>query len=335
MISKKYVFNLAVFTVVAFAAVKLSTFGWNFMASAYPGGPLQTRPESLSAAVTALAVGIGPRDLFNNNIANLRRTETYITARLKKAGYKVEYQEYLSSGVKVKNIIAVRTGTAAPSEVIVVGAHYDTCDNPGADDNASGVAGLLELAEYASARKFGKTIKFVAFVNEEPPFFQREGMGSAAYANAAAERKEDIKIALVLEMIGYYTEASVSQRYPPLIGPFFPGKGDFIAQVSNFKSRALSKRADAAFKAATTLPIKTVALPSFVRGIDYSDHSSFWAAGYPSVMFTDTSFYRNANYHKNTDLPATLNYTYMAAFLDGMKGVLDELAGAEKKKGAI
>ncbi len=330
MISKKYIWNLLRFTAAAFLAVKVTTLGWNFMSPAYTGGPTRTRPEKLSATVTALAVEIGPRDLYNNNRARLRRTEAYITARLRKAGYKVEFQEYLSSGVKVKNIIAVKPGAAAPKEIIIVGAHYDTFNNPGADDDASGIAGLLELAEYAAPGKYGRTIKFTAFVNEEPPFFREAGMGSVVYAKAAAARKENIKAALILEMTGYYTEASVSQRYPPLIGPFFPGRGNFIAQVSNFSSRALARRADAAFKAASSLPIETVSLPTFVEGIDYSDHASFWAAGYPAVMFTDTSFYRNPNYHKRSDLPPTLNYTYMAAFLDGMKGVLDDLAAAEK-----
>lgn len=329
MVSKKYVFNMAAFTVAAYAAVKVTTFGWNFLAPVYPGGKTLTRPENLRATVTALALDIGPRDLFNNNKARLRRSGDYITARLKGAGYKAEYQEYLAAGVKVKNIIGVKTGLSAPGEVVVIGAHYDTFNNPGADDNASGVAGVLELAEYAAAKKYGRTIKFIAFVNEEPPFFRNEGMGSAVYANAAAERKEDIKGALVLEMIGYFSEKRMSQRYPPLIGPFLPGRGNFIAQVSNFESRALSSRIDKVYKGATRLPLRTVNLPAFVPGVDFSDHRSFWKVGYPAVMFTDTSFYRTPHYHKRSDLPDTLNYEYMAAFMDGMKAVLDDLAGAQ------
>ena len=329
MVPKKYILNMVFFTAAAYAAVKLSTLGWNFLAPAYPGGPTQTNPGKLRATVTALAVGIGPRDLYNNNIAKLRKAEDYIAARLKAAGCKVEYQEYPSSGTKVKNIICVKPGLAAPSEIIVIGAHYDTFNNPGADDNASGVAGLLELAEYAAAKKYGKTLKFVAFANEEPPFFRNEGMGSAVYAKAAAERKEDIKAALVLEMIGYFSEKRLSQRYPPLIGPFFPGRGNFIAQVSNLGSRKTAARIDKVFRGASKLPLRTVSLPSFVPGVDYSDHRSFWGAGYPAVMFTDTSFYRTPHYHKPTDLPGTLNYEYMAAFLDGLKAAVDDLAGAE------
>lgn len=329
MVTKKYVLNLVIFTAAAYAAVKLTTLGWNFLAPVYPGGPTLTRPEKLRASVTALAVEIGPRDLYNNNKARLRRTEDYLTARFKAAGCRVEYQEYMSSAVKVKNIVCVKEGLAAKNETVVVGAHYDTYNNPGADDNASGVAGLLELAEYAAAKKYSRTVKFIAFVNEEPPFFRSDGMGSAVYAKAAAERKEDIKAALVLEMIGFFSEKKMSQRYPPLIGPFFPGRGNFIAQVSDFGSRKLAGRIDKAFRGASKLPLRTVSLPAFVPGVDYSDHRSFWLAGYPAVMFTDTSFYRTPHYHRPTDLPDTLNYGYMAAFMDGMKAVLDDLSGGK------
>ena len=329
MTSGKYLLRLLIFTAAAYAVIKLSTLGWNFLAPAYPGGPTRTRPEALRATVTALASGIGPRDLFNNK-ANLLKAEGYIISRLRAAGYKVEFQEYLSAGVKVKNLIAVKRGVSTPAEIIIVGAHYDTFDNPGADDNASGVAGLLELAEYAAGNNFSRTVKFIAFANEEPPFFKDKDMGSAVYARAAAGRKEEIKAALVLEMIGYFSERRLSQRSPPLIGPFFPGRGNFIAQVSNFASRELAAANDKAFRAASSLPLRTVTLPAFVPGVDYSDHRSFWKAGYKAVMFTDTAFYRNANYHKASDLPATLNYEYMAAFLDGMKGIVDDLAGTVK-----
>jgi len=186
---------------------------------------------------------------------------------------------------------------------------------------------LLELADYAASRKYGGTVKFVAFTNEEPPFFGHEWMGSAVYAKAAKKNGDDIKAALILEMIGYFTEESLSQKYPPFIGPFMPGKGNFMAQIVNFRSRRLANRIDGVFRKASRLPLCTVALPSFVPGVDFSDHRSFWAEGYPAVMFTDTSFYRTPNYHKPSDLPDTLNYKYMASFLDGMKAALDALAG--------
>ena len=327
--NRKKLLNLAIFTVVAFVAVKATTLGWNFLAPSYPGGLTHTRPERLRETVSALAVGIGPRDLFNNNRARLRRSEAYISARFRAAGCALEYQEYSAAGVKVKNIVCVKPGASLPGEIVVVGAHYDTYNNPGADDNASGVAGVIELAERAASAKYARTLKFIAFANEEPPFFMEEGMGSAVYAKAARTAGDDIKAALVLEMTGYFSEEKFSQRYPPLIGPFMPPRGNFMAQISNFSSRGLARRVDAAFRGASRLPLRTVSLPSFVPGVDYSDHSSFWAQGYPAVMFTDTSFYRTPHYHKATDLPDTLNYEYMAAFLDGVKAAVDELAGVQ------
>jgi len=186
------------------------------------------------------------------------------------------------------------------------------------------------LADYAAAKSYGRTLKFIAFTNEEPPFFKKEGMGSAVYAKAARAAGDDIKAAIVLEMTGYFSEERFSQRYPPLIGPFMPQKGNFIAQISNFPSRKTAGRIDSAFRAASDLPLRTVSLPSFVPGVDFSDHRSFWQAGYPAVMFTDTSFYRTPHYHKGSDLPDTLNYEYMAAFMDGVKAAVDELAGVEE-----
>ncbi|OGR44585.1 MAG: hypothetical protein A2X35_00385 [Elusimicrobia bacterium GWA2_61_42] len=330
--SKKTVIHLLAFTLAAALSLKLSTVGWYFLAPAYSGRKAGlTDAAKLKKTVTVLAEEIGPRDLFNNNKARLRLAEDYITLRLRAAGYKVEFQEYYSAGVKVKNIIASKPGRSAPGEIILVGAHYDTFNNPGADDNASGVAGLLDLAEYAAKRGFARTVTFVAFVNEEPPFFKNEGMGSAVYASAAAKRGDDIKAALVLEMIGYFTEKRISQRYPPFIGPFFPSRGNFMAQISDLRSRALAAQAGKAFRGASTLPLRTAVLPAFVPGADYSDHRSFWRAGYPAVMFTDTSFYRTPHYHKPSDLPETLNYEYMAAFQDGMKAVLDELAVSDQR----
>lgn len=331
MIDKKKLLRTSLrligFTIAAYAGLKMTTLGWNFMAPGYSAAqPPRTSADVLKADVTKLSVDIGRRDLYNNNKAALAKATDFITDEFRRLGYKVEFQPYMSSGVKVKNIIAVKPGTAKPSEIILIGAHYDTFNNPGADDNASGVAGMLELARHAASKKYGRTSKFIAFVNEEPPFFRHEDMGSRVYAKDAAAKKEDIKAALILEMIGYYTEKRISQRYPPLIGPFFPGRGNFIAQISNFSSRELARRIDRAFRAASALPMRTVVLPSFVPGVDFSDHRSFWKVGYPAVMFTDTSFYRTPHYHKQTDLPDTLNYTYMASLLDGIKAAMDDLA---------
>lgn len=327
MITKKRFLQLFLIGTAGAAALGVSIRGWDLFSAPYPGGPTLTDEAGLKAAVTELAVNIGPRDLYINNEPRLRRAEDYITARFKAAGCAVEYQEYMASGVKVRNITCLKPGTSPAGETVVVGAHYDTFNNPGADDNASGTAGLLALADRAKGKTYARTVKFVAFVNEEPPFFRHEGMGSKVWADAAAARGENIKAAVVLEMIGYYSERRFSQSYPPLVGLFLPDRGNFIAQVSNMASKDMAGRADRVFREATDLPLRTVSLPSFVRGADFSDHRSFWAQGWPAVMFTDTSFYRTPNYHKAADLPGTLNFGYMAAALDGVAAVLDDLAG--------
>ena len=334
-INKKLVKNfihLILFAAAAYTSLKMTTYGWVFWSGEYvpAAGRNMAMPAKLKAHVAKLAGEIGSRDVYKNNFANLGKAQAYIAAQLKSYGYKVEYQAYPVAGTKAVNLTATRTGTSLPDETIVVGAHYDTFNNPGADDNASGVAGMLALAELAAKRQLARTMKFVAFANEEPPFFRTKDMGSAVWSKTALERKENIKAAVVLEMIGYYKTGPESQKYPPFIGPFHPNKGNFITQVSDFRSRAFARRVDAEFRKNSGLPLVTVALPSFVPGVDFSDHRNFWKDGYQAVMFTDTSFYRNANYHKQTDTPETLDYERMAAVIEGLAPALFAEAGAAK-----
>lgn len=310
---------LIIFSAVAYAALKTTTSGWNYWSGSYQGGAPEGIAADLKAHVTRLSGEIGQRDLYRNNAASLKATEDYISSRLKSYGYAVEIQTYPVAGTVSRNITGVKTGAQLPGESVIVGAHYDTFGNPGADDNSSGVAGMLTLARLLAKTPADRTIKFVAFANEEPPFFRTEDMGSAVWAGAAAARREKIKAAIVLEMIGYYSEKPRSQKYPPLIGPLQPDRGNFIAQISNFSSRAMAGAIDREFRRNSTLPLVTIVLPSIVPGVDYSDHRNFWKNGYPAVMFTDTSFYRNPNYHKSTDTPETLNYEYMAGLVAGLE----------------
>ena len=174
-----------------------------------------------------------------------------------------------------------------------------------------------------------RNVKFIAFVNEEPPFFKTGEMGSQVYARAAKKRGDNIKAALILEMIGYYTDKPHSQSYPPLLGPFYPNTGNFIAVVGNIPSRKLVKEVSSVFKQHTSFPIESLITVSLVPGVDFSDHASFWAHGYPAVMITDTAFYRNPHYHSDSDTYDTLDYESMAEVVKGLRGVILALSDAE------
>jgi Zn-dependent M28 family amino/carboxypeptidase len=330
-----YIVFLAVFAL----ALKLSLKGFA------RGKDIQLSPDPerdalanrLQAHVRYFASDIGDRTLFNP--PKLEKAASYIQEQLRSAGYDVKRNSYmlqendlnirnrnLLGENKFDNIIAEKTGTEKPGEIIIIGAHYDSCSNPGADDNASGVAGVLETAKMLKNRNTKRTIRFVSFVNEEPPSFQTEDMGSLVYARDAKSRGDDIRAAIILEMVGYYSDEPGSQTYPPFIGFFYPDRGNYAAVVGKLKYFKLVREVRNRFRKNSAFPVESLAAPEFVPGLDFSDHWSFWQAGYPAVMVTDTSFYRNRNYHRQTDTPETLNYVYMAEVIRGMAQVLAELA---------
>jgi Zn-dependent M28 family amino/carboxypeptidase len=213
-------------------------------------------------------------------------------------------------------------------EIVLVGAHYDTVPgSPGADDNASGVATLIELARALRETRPARTVRLVAFVNEEPPFFYFGDMGSQIYARAARLRGDDIRVMLSLEMLGYYSDSPGSQAYPPLFRFFYPDRGNFVGFVSNLGSRRELRKVVAAFKANSDFPAERLASPSIVPGVSWSDHLSFWRAGYPGIMVTDTAFYRYPHYHAPSDTPERLNYPAMARVASGLQGAVAALAG--------
>jgi Zn-dependent M28 family amino/carboxypeptidase len=225
-------------------------------------------------------------------------------------GYPVGSQPYEVEGLSCENLEVSRVGNDRAREIILIGAHYDSVrGSPCANDNASGVAALLELSRLFTGQKPDGTVRFVAFVNEELPFFSRRQMGSMVYAEAARERGEDIRLMMSLEMLGSYSDLPGSQRYPPLFRYFYPDRGNFIAFVSNFISRRMLKQTVAAFQAASDFPVEHVATFSFVPGVSWSDHQSFWRQGYPALMVTDTACYRYAYYHTAQDTPREIDYT--------------------------
>lgn len=283
---------------------------------------LETR---LRAHVTTLAGEIGERNVFNPG--SLDRAAEYIAAQWSEQGYEVARQEYRVQGQRCANLEAMVHGVKHPEQIVLVGAHYDSVDGcPGANDNASGVAALLELSRHFAGQKTERTLKFVAFVNEEPPFFTTREQGSVVYAQAARARGDDIRAMISLETMGYYSDARGSQKYPPILGWFYPDVGNFIAFVSNFRSRPLLHRAVRAFRANSRFPLECASTFEGLEGVAWSDHGSFWAEGYRAFMVTDTALFRYLHYHEPTDTAERLHYDKLARVVDGLAHVVADLA---------
>lgn len=281
--------------------------------------------QRLRDHVEALSDSIGERNVWRP--AALRAAAAYIRGAFTAAGCAVQAQAYEAQGVRCENL-EVTLGGAEPARIVIVGAHYDTvAGSPGADDNASGVAGLIEIARALRPMSLGCTVKLVAFVNEEPPFFFSGEMGSLVYARAARRRGDDIRLMLSLEMLGCYSDAPGSQGYPPLLRWFYPDRGNFIAFVSNLRSRRALQAVVQAFRSVSDFPAERLASPAIVPGVAWSDQLSFWRAGYAAVMVTDTAFYRNDHYHRASDTPETLDYRSMARVVDGLAQAVGVLAG--------
>jgi len=281
--------------------------------------------ERLKTDVTMLAGTIGERN--TNRYVQLQQSATYIADRLRQMGYAVREEPYQANNRTVMNIEAELKGTVQLDEIVVVGAHYDSPpESPGANDNASGVAAMLELARHFKEMKPGRTVRFVGFVNEEPPYFQTELMGSRVYASNARKRGDKIIAMLSLETVGFYLDTPGSQQYPVPFKYFYPDTGNFIAFVGNLSSRSLLHTSIKTFRDTTGFPSDGVAAPAFVKGIGWSDHWSFWQEGYPGIMVTDTAPFRYPHYHEATDTPDKIDYGRMARVVTGIERVVEGLA---------
>jgi len=281
--------------------------------------------DNLKRHVAELAGRIGARNVWRPE--SLAAADGYIRKTLEEAGYVVNVQSFTSHGLTINNLEAVLPGHGAADEIIVVGAHYDSVvDSPGADDNASGVATLLELARLLAGTTLSRSVRFVAFANEEAPFFYGDEMGSNLYAARARAQGERIEAMLSLETLGYYTDQPGSQRYPFPFSYLYPDTGNFIGFVGNLSSRYLVREAIGAFRASTAFPSEGVAAPSGMEGVHWSDHWSFWEAGYPAIMVTDTAPFRYPHYHTETDTPEQLDYIGLARVISGLAEVIGVLA---------
>jgi len=273
--------------------------------------------RNLRQDVAYLAGTIGERNL--NRYKNLQSAAAYIEDSFKSLGYAPQEQEYVVQGLKVRNISVEISGKSLASEIVVVGAHYDSVYGcPGADDNGSGTAALLEIARQLQHATPARTIRLIAWPNEEPPYFQTSMMGSWVYAKRSHQNMEKIVAAISLETLGMYSDQENSQRYPPGFSLFFPRKGNFVGFVGNLSSRSLGRDSIGFFRQTTQFPSEGVAAPGGMTGIGWSDHWSFWQEGYPGIMITDTAPFRNPNYHKLSDTPETLNYEPMARVVIGV-----------------
>lgn len=263
----------------------------------------------------------------------LDRTADYLEKTLRGYGYAVRSQEYTVELRKVRNLEVVIEGPQGQASArgdIVVGAHYDSAEGaPGANDNGSGCAALLELAR--RLRDFkpapGRTLRLVLWVNEEPPYFQTGQMGSYVHAQALHQAGRKVDAALSLETLGYYRDEAGSQHYSAPFDRLYPDRGNFVAFVGDLGSRGLVRRALGAFRRHASFPSEGVSAPGFVEGVYWSDHWSYAQFGAPALMITDTALFRYPYYHTAQDTPERIDYTRLALVVEGIEAVVRELAG--------
>ena len=295
---------LAVAAVAAWLVVQPT---WTRAGASVAPPALQT---ALRKHVHRLAVDFAPR--VHTNLTQLNKASAYIESELRATSAKVTVQRYTVTGRNFQNLIA-QFGPDT-NDVIVVGAHYDVAgEQPGADDNASGVAGLIELAKALSNAKLKQRVELVAYTLEEPPYFRTANMGSAIHAKSLKANGKRVSLMLSLECIGYFSDEPNSQQLlTPLMKAVYPTTGNFIALVGNYAEGDLSRRVKRSMQQATSLPVYSINAPSILQGIDFSDHLSYWNEGFVGMMVTDTAFFRNEAYHTEDDTPDRLDYKRMA-----------------------
>jgi Zn-dependent M28 family amino/carboxypeptidase len=309
-----------------------------------PAEPLDSAQQQLAVRlrghVQKIAGDIGARSLTRSP-GGLERAAIYIEEKFGEAGFTPVRQTFSVSGYfndglfgsthatqSTSNIEVAIPGTSKSTEIVIVGAHYDGVQEcPAANDNASGVAAMLEIAGQLAKQRFPRTIRFVAFTNEEPPFFRSDDMGSYRYAKSCKERGDNIVAMMSIETIGYYSDQANSQRFP--IAPLsllYPNKGNFLAFVGKLDSRSVLTKCLSSFNSAVKFPVELIAAPENLPGVDFSDQLSFWRAGYPGFMVTDTAPYRYPHYHTNDDTPDKINYDDLALVTTGLSKVVRDLA---------
>lgn len=259
-----------------------------------------------------------PEFKTHGNINQLNRTADFIQGVFTLYADSVEVQEYSVNGRTYKNVIC--SFGIENSKRIVVGAHYDVFgEQAGADDNASGITGLLELARLLKGQKLKYRIDLVAYSLEEPPYFRTEAMGSYIHAKSLSESKAEVFGMVSLEMIGYFKDEKHSQSYPlGILSLFYGNRGNYITLVKKFGAGKFARKFSRKYISSHAIRTKKFSGPAALEGIDFSDHLNYWKFGISALMITDTSFYRNKNYHETTDTIETLDLNRMAKVIDGV-----------------
>ncbi len=317
---------------------RLLVWGWAYMTS-MPGhshrGPLppmtagqEELAVELRRDVEQLATRIGERHVLRHS-AYVEAAD-FIESSLTDAGYTVNRQPFEVNSRTCVNLEVELTGRDQAAHIVIIGAHYDTvAGSSGANDNATGVAGLLALARRFADRPPQRTLRFVAFANEEPPFFQTPRMGSWVYSRRCRDRKERIDAMISFDGLGFYSDEADSQQYPRPFSLVYPKQGNFIGVAGNLESRPLVRRVVAVFRAHAAFPSEGAALPGWIEGVGWSDHWSFWQHGVPAVMVSDTLPFRYAHYHEHSDTLDKLDFSRMARVVAGFEAVTADLAGLE------
>ena len=337
IISRGSIMRLAVL-----AAVLAILYGWAYTTMVKMPGRSYTGPlpaltdeqlalrDELVRDVDMLASQIGERNVWT--YSNLTAAADFIEASLAKAGCTPRRQNFTAADKTCCNIEVEIKGITLPDEIVVIGAHYDTVPgSPGANDNGSGVAAALALARRFADQRPARTLRFVFFANEEPPFFQTGEMGSLVYAKSCKEKDENIVAMLSLETIGYYSDKPNSQSYPFPFSLFYPSTGNFLGFVSDLASRDLLHRAIASFRANCKFPSEGGAIPQFIPGIAWSDQWSFWEVGYPAIMLTDTAPFRYPHYHSQDDTAEMIDYESLARVVSGVSTIIEYLSTSQQK----
>jgi Zn-dependent M28 family amino/carboxypeptidase len=291
-----------------------------------PLKPLTGEERAIAGNLRRHISAIASREHNVFHPAALEASAQHIEQTFTGLGYAVVAQRFQSGPVEVRNIEVEVRGGARPAEIVLVGAHYDSVAGaPGANDNGSGIAAMLELARLLKDSRPARTLRFVAFVNEEPPFYHSDAMGSRQYTRRSRQRGENFAAMFALETIGYYSEDPGSQHYPFPLGFFYPSTGNFVAFVANLASRPLLHRSLASFRGHAAIPSEGVAAPAWIPGVDWSDHWSFWQEGWPALMVTDTAPYRYPYYHTAQDTPEKVDYERLARVVTGLHGTIRDL----------